>query len=146
MGPTGPTGIQGVTGERGIQGVTGASASASVIYIDHTSTTATTYTIDLTNFTAGTRYYMRHDGSLSSVVFSTPTPPLPANFYVYIKNASNNDATVYHYPGGDGTLTNPYRINEENTTLPSSTIHKYSSSNNTPFMYVYWNGNNLLMV
>jgi hypothetical protein len=134
------------SGITGPPGPTGSIAFPSVIHIDPTSTSTTTYTIDLTNVTAGTRYYIRANGSLSSVVFSTPTYSLPSNFYVYLKNASSSDATVYHYPGGVGTLTNSYQINEGNATLPNSTIHKSTNTTNPPFMYVYWNGSNLLMV
>jgi hypothetical protein len=144
-GSQGVTGIQGIQGVTGSQGVTGTFSNPNVIYIDPTSTSATTYTIDLTNISAGTRYYMRHDGSLSRVVFSTP-PSLPTNFYVYLKNSSTNDATVYHYPGGVGSLTNAFRINEGNTTLRDSTLHRTSNSSESAFVYIYWNGSNLLMV
>jgi hypothetical protein len=149
QGPTGSQGIQGVTGtqgptgSQGIQGVTGTFVNPTVTYVDPTSTTATSYTIDLTGVTAGTRYYARSDGSLTRLIFSTPTSPtLPVNFHVYFKNSSSHDITVYHYPGGVGTPNTANEINNGTTTLEKSVAHRSQNSNNTAFLYVYWTGTN----
>jgi len=152
-GPTGSQGIQGntgVTGPTGLQGITGATGTFSlpnVTYIDPSSTSSTSYTIDLTNITAGSRFYSRFDGNLNTIIFSTPTTPvLPTNFYIYLKNSSNHDITVYHYPGGVGTINTSYTINNGTVTLQDSIIHKIDATHECPFMYVYWTGTNLLMV
>ena len=146
-GLQGNQGIQGVTGPQGIQGVTGTIMNPSVTYIHPTNTSTTSYTIDLTNVISGSRYYIRRDGSINTLIFVTPTSPvLSLNFHIFIKNTANQDVSVYHFPGGVGTVTNAYRINEGNTTLQDSTIHKPDPGKDTPFLYVFWDGTNLLMV
>ena len=152
-GSQGVQGVQGPTGSQGMQGVTGAQGSTgtftlpSVTHVHPTSTTTTSYTIDLTNVTAGSRFYARWNGAITSLIFSTPTSPiLPTNFYVYFKNNSDHDIDVYHYPGGVGSLTNQYKINDGNSTLRNSVVHKLTNSSSNPFIYVYWNGTNLILV
>ena len=149
-GPTGSQGPQGPTGATGPQGITGATGTFSlptVTYIHPSSTSTTSYTIDLTNITAGSRFYTRFDGNLNTIIFSTPTSPvLPTNFYIYLKNSSPHDITIYHYPGGLGSITTSYQINNGTGTLRDSVIHKIENARQSPFMYVYWTGTNLLMV
>jgi hypothetical protein len=152
-GGQGPQGIQGVTGAQGTQGVTGTQGPTGIIinptvtYLHPSSTSSTTYTLDLTNVVAGSIFYARHDGNITNLIFSTPTSPtLATNFYVFFKNSSPNDLTVYHFPGGTGSLTTTYQINNGTATLEHSLVHKHENARNTSFMYIFWNGTNLLMV
>ena len=146
-GETGPQGIQGLKGETGPQGVTGTIMNPLVTYIHPTNTSTTSYTIDLTNVISGSRYYIRRDGSINTLIFVTPSSPvLSLNFHIFLKNTSNTDVNVYHFPGGVGSVTNAYKINQGTTTLEVSVLHKTSAGQSTPFLYVYWDGTNLLMV
>jgi hypothetical protein len=153
-GLTGPTGSTGITGPAGLTGPTGPAGftTQTVIFIDPTSKTSTSYTIDLTNVSAGTRYYIRNDGALTSLVFSSPLGwnASQAGFHIFLKNSSGADVTVYHFPNGAGSLTTAYQINNGNATLHGSIIYNTSTNgnntHNAPFMYIYWTGANLLML
>ena len=76
----------------------------------------------------------------------TPTSPLPTNYHIFIKNSSTHDVKVYHYPGGVGSIAKAFEINNGSAQLQDSIIHKLDATRECPFLYVYWNGTNLLMI
>jgi sugar lactone lactonase YvrE len=138
--------IRAVT-QRGLQLLAKGSGYPTVTMIDPASTTATSSTIDLTSVVTGSRFYIRADGALTSLVFNTPTGwgAEQTGFNVYIKNTSATNVTVYHYINNTGSLINAYRINDSNAQLNGSIVYG-STTVNTPFVYVYWNGTNLVMI
>ena len=154
IGPTGPTGLSGPTGQLGPTGVTGptgqigptgytSALSSPPVSIIPNNTTDTSFIIDLTNATQATMYYIRHDGALTTLTFNTPTGwgIAQTNFYVHLRNGTNNDVNVYHTINSVGSAL----INAGNPVVPNSQIHKINA-NHIAAMYVYWTSSNLTML
>jgi hypothetical protein len=108
------------------------------------NTTDTSLTINLANIQAGTRYYIRYDGSLTSLTFDIPITwsNERKNWYIYIKNGSINNVNIFRTIGGNFSVP----INNGVTTVRNSTIYTLTNNQNNDFMYIYWTGTSLILI
>lgn len=114
--------------------------TASVNYIGDATAA---YTLNVTAADFGKYFILKSSATNTSLTINTPAGwnSAQAGSYFYLKNVSSTqNATVYHTIGGASSTL----INATNTNDTNSVLYR-PSTNNTPFVLVYWTGTDLLM-
>jgi hypothetical protein len=129
-------------------GPTGPAYGGKPVNIIPGNSTSTTHVIDLSGVEMGTRYFVEYHSQLSELTLYTPNWNASQNLWnCYIKNGSQSNVTVFHSP--DGTTST--QINSAyNNIIFDSVLHAEnlngSQANNAPFVYIYWDSSNLVMM